>query len=100
MKTTQYRLDEAEWEVLYLLYEALDQLHRLTFSFSESRYLAIEHTEQEIREAVESLLTPQADGRPQLIVQVPNLAGLPIYRIAPLGRDLVQAQKDHAAQRP
>jgi hypothetical protein len=87
-----YNLNEAEWEVLYLLYDALDQLRKLTLSFSELRYLAVEHTEAQVRAAVLSLL--QADAAPPLISQVPNLAGLPIYRITPYGRDLVQQQQD------
>jgi hypothetical protein len=93
-----YNLNEAEWEVLYLLYDALDQLRKLTLSFSELRYLALDHTEEEVRKAVESLLAAQPDGRPQLIVQVPNLANLPIYRITPYGRDHVKQQKNAAVQ--
>jgi hypothetical protein len=89
-----YRIEETEWEVLYLLYDALDQLRKLTLSFSELRYLAVEHTEEQIRTAVTALLSAQPGGRPPLIVQVPNLAGIPIYRIAPLGRDIVKQQRD------
>jgi hypothetical protein len=79
--------------VLYLLYDALDQLRKLTLSFSELRYLAVEHTEEQVRAAVTGLLAG-SDGRPPLVVQVPNLAGIPIYRIAPLGRDIVKQQRD------
>lgn len=92
-------LNAAEWEVLYLLYDALNQLRKLTLSFSELRYLAVEHTEPQVRAAVEALLRPDVPSRPvriPLIVQVPNLAGLPIYRITPVGRDLVQQQQDQA----
>ncbi len=88
-----YNLDETEWEVLYLLYDALDQLRKMTLSFSELRYLAVEHTEEQARAAVEGLLAPGQGGRPALIVQVPNLANLPIYRITPEGRDMVRRQK-------
>jgi len=91
-----YSLDTTEWEVLYLLYDALDQLRKMTLSFSELRYLAVEHTEEQVRAAVTALLTAQPDGRPPLIVQVPNLASLPIYRITPAGRDLVKKQKSMA----
>jgi hypothetical protein len=91
-----YSLDDTEWEVLYLLYDALDQLRKLTLSFSELRYLAVEHTEQQIRTAVEALLAARPDGRPPLILQVPNLANLPIYRITPVGRDIVNRQKGTA----
>ena len=91
-----YSLDDTEWEVLYLLYDALDQLRKLTLSFSELRYLAVEHTEQQIRTAVETLLAAQG-GRPPLILQVPNLANLPIYRITPIGRDIVNRQKGTAS---
>ena len=86
-------LSPTEWEVLYLLYDALDQLRKLTLSFSELRYLAVEHTEDEIRGAVEALLDPASHGRPfniPLILQIPNLANLPIYRISPVGRNLVK----------
>jgi hypothetical protein len=69
----------------------------MTLSFSELRYLAVEHTEEQVRTAVETLLAPQPGGRPALIVQVPNLAELPIYRIMPAGRDLVKAQKGTAS---
>ncbi|MEO8285196.1 MAG: hypothetical protein ABI670_02030 [Chloroflexota bacterium] len=89
-------LGSTEWEVLYLLYDALDQLRKMTLSFSELRYLAVEHTEPQIREAVKSLLDPAANGKPfntPLIVQIPNLANLPIYRITPEGRDLVMSQQ-------
>lgn len=98
-----YNLNNTEWEVLYLLYDGLDQLRKMTLSFSELRYLAVEHTEQQVREAVESLLKPSAHGHPSdvpLIVQVPNLANLPIYRIAPAGRDLVKRQKSMVPGRP
>jgi hypothetical protein len=89
-------LTAAEWEVLYLLYDALDQLRKMTLSFSELRYLAVEHTEEQIRAAVVSLLDPAGHGKPfdtPLIVQIPNLANLPIYRVTPRGRDLVMSQK-------
>jgi hypothetical protein len=89
-------LTAAEWEVLYLLYDALDQLRKMTLSFSELRYLAVEHTEEQIRAAVISLLDPVAHNKPfdkPLIVQIPNLANLPIYRITPTGRDIVMSQK-------
>ena len=92
-----YNLDSTEWEVLYLLYDALDQLRKMTLSFSELRYLAVEHTEDQVSAAVTSLLTAQQDGRPPLILQVPNLAGLPIYRNTPTGRDLVKRQKSMAS---
>ena len=85
--------------MLYLLYDALDQLRKMTLSFSELRYLAVEHTEAEIRAAVEALLPPLEAPAPlqqPLIVQIPNLAGLPIYRITPYGRDLVQQQRGQA----
>jgi hypothetical protein len=88
-----YKLGEAQWEVLYLLYDALDQLRKMTLSFSELRYLAVEHTEAQIREAVEALLKPQTPGGVPLVVQIPNLANLPIYRITPQGRDLVKSQR-------
>ena len=92
------QLSNVEWEVLYLLYDALDQLRKLTLSFSELRYLAVEHTEAQVRAAVLSLLQTDAPSggptAPPLISQVPNLAGLPIYRITPYGRDLVQQQQD------
>jgi hypothetical protein len=83
--------------------DALDQLRKLTLSFSEIRYLAVEHTEADIRAAVESLLTRTAAGAGPgeygvpLIVQVPNLANLPIYRITPVGRDLVLSRKAAAS---
>jgi hypothetical protein len=93
-----YNLDETEWEVLYLLYDALDQLRKMTLSFSELRYLAVEHTEEQVRSAVEALLSPRKEGRPALIVQIPNLANLPIYRITPEGRNMVKRQKDVAVQ--
>ncbi len=92
--TAELNLNETEWEVLYLLCDALNQLRKLTLSFSELRYLAVEHTEEQLREAVENLLKEGPDGRPPLIVQVPNLAGIPIYRITPEGRDLVKRRKD------
>ena len=88
-----YNIDNTEWEVLYLLHDALDQLRKMTLSFSELRYLAVEHTEEQIRLAVQSLLGAGPDGRPPLMTQVPNLANLPIYRITPAGRDLVKMQK-------
>ena len=91
-----YNLGNTEWEVLYLLHDALDQLRKLTLSFSELRYLAVEHTEEQVRAAVESLLAGQQGVRPPLIVQVPNLANLPIYRITPDGRDMVKEQKGKA----
>jgi hypothetical protein len=94
-----HRLNEAEWEVLYLLYDALDQLRKMTLSFSELRYLAVEHTEEEIRMAVASLLARGAEGPLPLVVQVPNLANLPIYRIAPTGRDMVEWQRARATGR-
>src|SRR5262245_11387498 len=86
-------LSPTEWEVLYLLCDALDQLRKLTLSFSELRYLAVEHTEDEIRGTVEALLDPASHGHSfntPLILQIPNLANLPIYRITPAGRDLVK----------
>ncbi len=89
------KLDYAEWEVLYLLVDALDQLRKMTLSFSELRYLAVEYTEAQLMTALETLLKPEA-GDPPLVVQVPNLANLPIYRIAPTGRDLVLARKSIA----
>ena len=91
-----YNLNNTEWEVLYLLYDGLDQLRKMTLSFSELRYLAVEQTEEQVSKAVESLLKPSSHGHSSdipLIVQVPNLANLPIYRIAPAGRDLVKRQK-------
>lgn len=99
MPPTAYRLSAGEWEVLYLLYDALDQLRKLTLSFSELRYLAVEQTEQQIKQSVEGLLRPSGAGRPALIVQVPNLANLAIYRIAPQGRDLVKRQRATVAGR-
>jgi len=96
-----YNIDATEWEVLYLLYDALDQLRKLTLSFSELRYLAVEHTEEQVRTAVMSLLDPNFRGRSlpvPLIVPVPNLANLPIYRISPLGRDLVKQQQASAGR--
>lgn len=96
--TPAYNLDETEWEVLYLLYDALDQLRKMTLSFSELRYLAVEHTEEHVRAAVETLLAHHKDGRPALIVQIPNLANLPIYRITPEGRNMVKGQKGTANQ--
>ena len=94
-----YNLNNTEWEMLYLLYDGLDQLRKMTLSFSELRYLAVEHTEEQVRAAVEALLKPGMHGHSSdipLIVQVPNLANLPIYRIAPAGRDLVKRQKGMA----
>ncbi len=88
-----YNLNEAEWEVLYLLRDALDQLRKLTLSFSELRYLAVEHSEEQVRAAVQSLL----DRPGPLIVPIPNLANLPIYRITPAGRRLVEMQRGTAA---
>lgn len=95
-----YELNNTEWEVLYLLYDGLDQLRKMTLSFSELRYLAVEHTEEQVRAAVEALLKPSAHRHSDaiaLIVQVPNLANLPIYRIAPAGRDLVKRHKEMAS---
>ncbi len=89
------KLDYAEWEVLYLLVDALDQLRKMTLSFSELRYLAVEYTEAQLKTALEALLKSEA-GDPPLVVQVPNLANLPIYRIAPVGRDIVLARKSIA----
>jgi hypothetical protein len=96
-----YNLDNTQWEVLYLLCDALDQLRKMTLSFSELRYLAVEHTEEQIRTAIEALLATRPDGmsaqqKPPLILQVPNLVNLPIYRISPAGRDLVMKQKGAA----
>ena len=94
-----YGLTATEWEVLYLLHDALGQLRKMTLSFSELRYLAVEQTEDEIRRAVAGLLDPAGGGRPDptpLIVQVPNLTNLPIYRITPLGRDLVKREQGFA----
>ena len=92
-----YNLNAAEWEVLYLLYDALDQLRKMTLSFSELRYLAVEHTEQQVRTAVLSLLQsgspPGSTAAAPLISQVPTLAGLPISRLTPYGSDLVQQQQ-------
>src|SRR4051794_28574391 len=89
------QLSDVEWEVLYLLYDALDQLRKLTLSFSEIRYLALERSEDELRQAVEGLLHTANDGRGfsgPLIVGIPNLTNLPIYRISPEGRKLVAAR--------
>jgi hypothetical protein len=97
-----YSLSDTEWEVLYLLHDGLDQLRKMTLSFSELRYLAVEHTEDQVRAAVESLLlrgSPGQVGEMPLVVQVPNLANLPIYRITPAGRDLVKQQKGSAPGR-
>ncbi len=94
-------LSNVEWEVLYLLHDALGQLRKMTLSFSELRYLAVEHTEEDIREAVNALLHPEQHGhagRPPLIVQIPNLTTLPIYRITPQGRDIVKRQQGLAAR--
>lgn len=89
------QLTDVEWEVLYLLYDALDQLRKLTLSFSEIRYLAVERTEDDLRQAVEGLLRA-GDAGPgvtaPLIVPIPNLTNLPIYRITPAGRRLVAGQ--------
>jgi hypothetical protein len=96
-----YNLDATEWEVLYLLYDALDQLRKMTMSFSELRYLAVEHTEAQVREAVEKLLKRRGEGEfagLPLVLQVPNLANLPIYRISPAGRDIVKRQRTMAGQ--
>lgn len=92
-------LDHAEWEVLYLLVDALDQLRKMTLSFSELRYLAVEHTEAQLRSALEGLLKPASSGGMPLVVQVPNLANLPIYRVTPTGRDIVLRRKG-SAQKP
>ncbi len=89
-------LDYAEWEVLYLLVDALDQLRKLTLSFSELRYLAVEYTEAQLRTAVETLLKPETGDGVPLVVQVPNLANLPIYRVTPKGRDMVLKRKGSA----
>ncbi len=94
-----YNLDGTEWEVLYLLFDALDQLRKMTLSFSEMRYLAVEHTEEQIRQAVETLLKPGAGGRPPLVTQIPNLANIPIYRITPEARGLIKQRKAQAAGR-
>jgi hypothetical protein len=91
-----YDLSTAEWEVLYLLYDGLDQLRKMTLSFSELRYLAVEHTEEQVRAAVESLLNRGANA--SLITQIPNLAGIPIYRILPAGRELVKQQRATAGR--
>ena len=96
-----YNLGATEWEVLYLLYDALDQLRKMTMSFSELRYLAVEHTEAQVREAVENLLKMKGQGEYAvlpLILQVPNLANLPIYRISPAGRDIVKQQRSMAGE--
>lgn len=55
----------------------------------------MEHPEDEIRAAVAGLLNPAVHGRafPPLIVPIPTLTNLPIYRITPLGRDLVKQQQ-------
>src|SRR3954453_18030031 len=93
-----FKLTPVEWEVLYLLHDALGQMRKMTMSFSELRYLAVEHTEDQIRQAVESLLDPAAHGRSHapLIVPVSNLCNLPIYRITPEGRDLVKREQGFA----
>jgi hypothetical protein len=101
MPPSVYDLGDAQWEVLYLLYDALDQLRKLTLSFSELRYLAVEHTEEQVRAALLSLLDPKTHGLPfdkPLATQVPNLANIPIYRITPTGRDIVKRQRDLAAR--
>jgi hypothetical protein len=82
--------------VLYLLVDALDQLRKMTLSFSEVRYLAVEHTEAQLRTAVETLLQARTPEGIPLVVQVPNLANLPIYRITPPGRDLVTGRRGAA----
>ena len=92
----QAKLTPVEWEVLYLLHDALGQMRKMTLSFSELRYLAVEHTEEQVRAAVERLLNRGA-GTP-LITQVPNLAAIPIYRILPAGRDLVKQQRATAGR--
>ena len=95
------KLTPVEWEVLYLLHDALGQMRKLTMSFSELRYLAVEHTEEAIRQAVEALLDPAKSGGRiplPLIMPVPNLTNLPIYRITPQGRDLVKQQQGLAAR--
>src|SRR5690348_7795164 len=87
------QLTDVEWEVLYLLYDGLNQLRKLTLSFSEIRYVAVERTEDEIRRAIEGLRHAGGPGDrfpAPLVVPVPNLTNLPIYHIAPLGRKLVQ----------
>jgi hypothetical protein len=87
--------------VLYLLYDALDQLRKMTMSFSELRYLAVEHTEAQVRAAVERLLAMKGQGEfagLPMVLQVPNLANLPIYRISPAGRDVVKQQRTMAGQ--
>ena len=96
-----YNLGSTEWEVLYLLFDALDQLRKMTMSFSELRYLAVEHTEDQVRTAVERLLAMKGQGEYAglpMILQVPNLANLPIYRISPAGRDVVKQQRGMAGQ--
>jgi hypothetical protein len=96
----QVKLTPVEWEVLYLLHDALGQMRKMTMSFSELRYLAVEHSEDEIREAVEAMLDPARSGgrlTTPLLVPVPNLTNLPIYRITPAGRDLVKRQQGLAA---
>ena len=90
-----FKLTPVEWEVLYLLHDALGQMRKMTMSFSELRYLAVEHSEEEIRQAVEALLDPARSGgrlAAPLIVPVPNLTNLPIYRITPLGRRALTEQ--------
>ncbi|MDQ2807597.1 MAG: hypothetical protein M3Z04_11905 [Chloroflexota bacterium] len=95
-----FRLTATEWEVLYLLHDALGQLRKMTMSFSELRYLAVEHSEADIRQAVQALLDPAGHGKPfatPLAVAIPNLTNLPIYRITPLGRDLVKREQGFAS---
>ena len=92
-----YNLGSAEWEALHLLFDALDQLRKMTLSFSELRYLAVEHTEAQLRNAIEALLRARSPEGIPLIVQVPNLANLPIYRITPAGRDLITGRRGAAA---
>jgi len=94
-----FGLTPTEWEILYLLHDALGQLRKMTLSFSELRYLAVEHSEAAIQQAVQALLDPVPQGKrfaTPLIVGVPNLANLPIYRITPLGRDLVKREQGFA----
>ena len=94
-------LTDVEWEVLYLLFDGLDQLRKLTLSFSEIRYLATDRTEPEISAALEGLLLagPRRGVAGPLAVAIPNLTNLPIYRITPFGRRLVQAHQSSAQNR-
>lgn len=92
-----FALSDAEWEVLGLLYEALDGTSRLSLSYEELTFLTSELTVEELREAVDALAAPGAKGRPSwepLTRLVPNLMHLPIYRITPTGRDLVELYRD------